>query len=219
MEHRVFEKEMAEYRILCATVSALHEKFLKRKDELRLLLEETEALRRDTLLVLAKANRLTRHLTGGQRQITGIAYHLSEINARIEKINQSNPVFFQNPDTANGGHSAEVQEHYHSREELKQKELAVLGMIDSLKARLLQLDLLELRYRELMLSINKVIDAFRRESRIIRRNIYPFGIFSLFSRALRVIRGKTYFTFRDLEDITALGNSTCNVLRIADSPV
>jgi len=229
------EEEAADYRTLCATVNALREKFFKRREELRLLLEETVALRRDTLLVLAKANRVTRHLTGGQRQISGLTYHLSEINARIDRINRSIPVLVQGPGALDGEKphkegkflpeigdlrldDFKTLENCRSRRELRQKELALLAMIDSVKAKLLQLDLLEYRCRELMVSINKALQAFRHESGIIRRNIYPFGIFSFLHRSFRKIRGASYFSFRDMGDIGALAAITAAVLRIADSP-
>jgi len=236
----ITEDETADYRRLCATVNALREKFLRRKEELRLLLEETAALRRDTLLVLAKANRLTRHLTGGQRQIAGLTYHLSEINARIERINRSMPLLFQSPGAPDGekSHNDGVLlpeigdlvsrdcmsgdcmslENCRSRRELKQREIAIIKMIDSVKGKLLQLDLLEFRCRELMVSIKKALQAFRHESGIISRKIYPFGVFSRLHRAFRKIRGASYFSFRDMGDIGALAAITAAVLRIADSP-
>ena len=217
----ITEKEFAEYRFLCATLGELQQRYLEKKQELRRLLEQTVALRRDTLLVLAKANRLTRHLTGRQRQITGLSYRLGEIKARID---QCSPVLFQGPGEGEKEirttiRELQSREDCRSRRELKQNGLALLGMIDNIRKNILQLDLLELRCRELLLSINKALEAFRHESRIIRRKIYPFGIFSLFCRTLRGLWGRAYFTPRDLEDVAALGNITGYVLKIADSPL
>ena len=225
----ITDKEIAEYRTLCAALAVLHEKYIARKRELRLLLEETAALRRDTLLVLAKANRLTRHLTGRQRYITGLSYRLDEIKARIEKINQEKINQFSPVLQSPGGveekgvlsdlADLQFRENYRSRRELRQRELVILEVIDAVKKTLLQLDLLELRCRELILSLNKAMEAFHHESRIIRGKIYPFGIFSLFYRFLRSLWGRAYFSSRDLKDVTDLGKITGYVLKIADSPI
>ena len=217
----ITDKEMTEYRTLCAALAGLHEKYLARRQELRLLLEKTAALRRDTLLVLAKANRLTRHLTGRQRYITGLSYHPDEIKARIEKINQFNPVLqssggVDENKVLSGIGDLPPRGNFPSRRELRQKQLMIIEVIDTVKQNLLKLDLLELRCRELILSINKALEAFRYESRIIRGKIYPFGIFSIFYRSLRLLWGRAYFTSRDLDDVAALGKITGYILKIAD---
>ena len=241
----ITDKEISEYRLLCAALEELHEKYLGKKRELRILLEKTGDLRREALEVLVKANRLTRHLTGHQRQITGLGYHLGEIKARL---NQNFPVLFQGagmelrpvtreeqaPAAGSGGAKEgealpdlyswqscdfQSQDDYRSGRELRQRGLLILGMIDNIRKKLLQLDVLELRCRELMLSINKALEAFHHESRIIRRKIYPFGIFSLLNRNLRRLLGGSYFSHHDMKDIAALGNITGCILKIADSPV
>ena len=209
------DRELSEYRALCAALKNLREKFLRRRQEVIKLLEETSSRRKEVLFVLAKANRLTRHLTGRQRQMAGITYHIGEISARINQA--GTPVFRGNlgePET-----SIEIREECRSLVELKRLGFAVIGMIDSIKKKLLQLDLLEMRCRELILSINKSLEAFRHEFAVIYQKIYPFGVFSFFRRSIRRFLGKTYFTFRDMGDITALGKITGLVLKIADSPV
>ena len=214
----ITEKEIAEYRDFRAALASLHEKFLERKEELRRLLEETVALKKKAFRVLARANRVTGYLSSRERQMIGLSYHLTEIKARIYKVNQSYPVLFMEktrvvetfPDT---------QEIFPNRLELKRKGLMLLAMIDRMKKNLLQIDLLELRCRELILSINKALEAFRHEVRIIRRKIYPFGIFSFVYRSLHRFFGKGYFIPCDLENVAALGIITGHVLKIADSPV
>jgi len=207
-------KELSEYQTLCDALGELQKKYLRRKQELRHILEETAALRNSALVVLVRANSLTRHLTGRQRHITGLAYRLSEIKVRINKLS---PVAFQDPGAGDDGWQA--LEDCRNPRELRQKGLLVLALIDGLRKKLLQLDLLELRCRELMLSTDKALEAFRHESKSIHRKIYPFGIFSLFYRRLRGLWGSAYFTLRDLESIAALGNITGHVLKIADSPI
>ena len=221
----ITEAEITEYRNYCGTLISLHEDLRRRRQELRLILEETAALRKKTLLVLAKANRITRHLTGRQRQVSGFSYSLGEITERIRKLNteQNYPVSFAKAgDEGDALHTIQIlkeQEIFKNNRELKQKVLTILAMIDAVKKKLFQLELLELRCRELILSTNKALEAFRHEFTFIRRKIYPFGIFSRFCRTLRNIWGRGYFSFGDMDDIAALGNITGLVLKIADSPV
>ena len=218
----ITDQEIDEFRTLYDTLASLHGKFLERKQELRRLLEETFALKKEAFTILAKANRLTRHLTGRQRQIAGLSYHLSEIKARVNTVNQNDPIL-RFDDTVKGETLPEIrvgfQEDCRNRFELKQKGLLLLALIDRIRKNLLQLELLELRCRELILSINKAMEAFRHESRNIRRKLYPFGFLSLLSRFLRSLRGKSYFSPGDLGDISALGNITGYVLKIADSTI
>jgi len=216
----IAEKELNEYRALCAVLRELRRKFTDRKQELKKLLEETAGRRKDALELLAKANGVTRYLTGRQRQMTGLLYYLGEIKARI-KLAES----FQN--IQNGIEDKnEIQlsipaipEDCRSSPELKRNGLAVILMIDRIKKSLLQLDVLEMRCRELMASLSKAMAAFRHESRRIHRSIYPLGFISVFCRFLRRLAGKDYFTFRDLKGIAGLGNITGLVLKIADSPL
>ena len=179
------------------------------------------ALRNTTLLVLVKANCFTRHLTARQRQISGLTYRLEELKKRI---NQGSPPV----QDLGGGDEVkylpelrdwQAEESCGSLRELKQKGLLILSLIDSLRKKLFQFDLLELRCRELVLSISKALEAFRHESTIIHRKLYPFGMFSHFCRRFRLLWGSPYFTLRDMENITALGNITGHVLKIADSPI
>ena len=212
----ITDEEIAEYRTLYASLGELHGKYREKKRELRELLQKTAALRKEALLVLAKANRLTRHLTGRQRQITGLTYQVSEIQARI---NQGTLALFQGFGGGEEGETLPELPDCGSRRELKQRGLFILRMIDDIKKKLLQLNVLELRCRELILSINKALQAFRHGSRLIYRKIYPFGIFSRLYRMLRGLWGAAYFSHDDMEDVAALGNITGCVLKIADSPI
>ena len=215
------DKDFSEYRSLCITLEHLHDEFLKRKRELKGLLEETAAMKKEAFLILAKANRLTRHLTGRQRQATGITYNLGEIKMRI---NQAGALVSrgENAESSGGFNSglpSMPQDECLNRRELRALALTAIGMIDRLKKNLLQLDLLEKRCRELIVSINKALEAFHYEYKIINRKIYPFGIFSFCHRSLRRLWGSTYFTFRDMDGISALGSITGLVLKIADAPL
>ena len=215
------DKEITEYRNLCAALNELQEKYRRRKLELRQILEKTVEIRNNTLLVLVKANRLTRYLTARQRQISGLTYRLEEIKRRINRLSPVVQDMGEGDEAKylSGLQDWQAEEKGGSLRALKQKGLLILSLIDDLRKKLLQFDLLELRCRELTLSISKALEAFRHESNIIRRKIYPFGIFSHFCRRLRGLWGSTYFTLRDMDDITALGNITGHVLKIADSPI
>ena len=212
----ITDEEITEYRALYASLKELHEKYREKKRELRELLQKTVTLRKDALLALAKANRLTLYLTGRQRQITGLTYQLSEIRARI---NQGRMALFQDVGGGEEGETLPELCDCGSRRELKQRGLFILGMIDDIRKKLLQLNLLELRCRELIVSINKALQAFHHGSKLIRRNLYPFGIFSVFYRMLRGLWGAAYFSHDDMEDLAALGNITGCLLKIADSPI
>jgi hypothetical protein len=97
--------------------------------------------------------------------------------------------------------------------------VGLLSRLDDIKKKLLQLDLLELRVRELLLSINKAMKAYAHEYRIIRRRIYPLFALSVLGKSLRRFRGMTYFSPRDMIELTALGDLTLNIVRMAESPV
>jgi hypothetical protein len=209
------EKEIMEYLSLCAVLRDLHKKILIRKQQLRLLLEETAARKKEALLILVKENRITRYLTGRQRQTSGLSYHLCEIKIRINRMK----VIFPEGCVDQKETLPVIREDCRNRKELRKEELLILGLIDDVKKKLLQLDLLELRCHELIISIKKALEAFQHESKIIKRRIYPFGVFSFFRRFLRSLFGKTFFTYGELDDIAVLGNITCSVLKIADSSV
>jgi hypothetical protein len=216
----VAEKDLTEYKALCAGLRELRSRFFERRQKLKKLLEETAGRRKEALELIEKANGLTRHLTGRQRQITGLSYHLGEIKAKLKlaisfQNSQSNIVFVED----NNEIILSIPEDCRTSLELRRNGLAVISMIDHVKKSLLQLDILEMRCRELMASLNKSLEAFRHESRRIHKSLYPLGFISFFFRFLRRLAGKTYFTFRDLDGIADLGNITGLVLKIADSPM
>jgi hypothetical protein len=201
------DKETAENIELYGTLKDLHTQYLKKREGLRVILKETAAFKRQALLTLARALRLTRHLTGRQRQLTGFVYTLAEIKARIREIGVEN----------NSRFSLKMQDDLQSLPEIKQSGLLILSMIDDIGKKLFQLNVLELRCRELILAVNKALEAFHYESGIIRRTLYPFGVFSMGYRSLRGLLGNGYFSFRDMEELSALGSITGPVLTIADS--
>jgi hypothetical protein len=199
---------------LTASLWELYEKYERRKKEIRFLLEETEALRKKAVVFLKKANRLTRRLTARQRRETGVFYPPSFFDSCLKK-REGLPLI---PNRILGSEEPELSELLRGRE-FKPGELRMLHLLDVLKKNLLALDLLEMRCRELLLSIDKALEAFKREYALIRRRLYPYSLFSALCKLLRRLRGFSYFSPRDLKELAVLGDLTGHVLKIADSPI
>jgi len=200
-------KELAEYKSLYAILGDLHKNFIRKKQDITQLLERLAVERRNAFSVLGRTNRLTRRLTSRQREITGITYYIETpiISKELETLPESGLPEFK----------ADCQ----NIREVKQQGLLILALIDDIKKKLLQLDLLEQRCKELILSIKKALAAYRHELWVIQKKLYPFGVFSFFRRFFRSVFGKTYFTFRDLDNITALGKLTNLAFKITCSPL
>ncbi|GHU65608.1 hypothetical protein FACS189447_04830 [Spirochaetia bacterium] len=230
-----FLKELGEYRLLCAHLRELHVKYEERKTRLRLLLGELEELRRRTLKELGKAARFTRRLTPFQRNELGllpgkgngwfttqeqasIAHQAFEKGKFSQKMQLSQKKLNKLP-SLDPAALPVIADTYSNRTELKAGTVELLVQLDSIKKSLLQLDLLELRVRELLLSINKAMKAYSHEYRIIRRRIYPLFVLSALGKSWRLLRGMTYFSPRDMIELTALGNLTVNIVRMAESPI
>jgi hypothetical protein len=209
------EQKAAETDSINASFRELHEKYERRQKEIRRLLEETGVLTQKAVVFLKKANRLTRYLTARQRHETGIFYYPSFFDSRL-KGNSLLPV--SNKILDHDEVVPELAEHGRLREP-EPEELRMLYLIDILKKNLLTLDLLEMRLRELVLSIDKAMKAFRHEYAFVRRRVYPYSFFSVFCKHLRRFRGFSYFSARDLKELAVLGELTGHVLKLADSPI
>jgi hypothetical protein len=199
---------------LTASFRKLHEKYEGRKKEILGLLEETGALVKKAVAFLKKANRLTRRLTVKQRQETGVFYHPSFFDSRLKGrdlllLIPNRILNLEVPDLTGLG----------SFRRPEQEELRMLRLMDVLKKNLLALDLLEMRCRELLLSIDKAMDAFKHEYAFVRRRVYPYGFVSVLSKYLKRLRGFPYFSPRDLKELAVLGELTGDILKIADSPI
>lgn len=204
----ISEKNLAEYRALHAVLGHLRQQLVSKRQKVIGLMEETAIQQKKTLARLRKTNRQNRYLTCRQRELAKITYTVNIIplvvNARANLPETRVP---------------EIKVDCQSLRELKQQELLILAMIDEIKKRLLQLEILENRCGEMILSMKKAMEAFNLESGIIRRKLFPLWVFSFLYRYGRRLFGKTYFTFRDLENIAALGELTSLVLKIANSPL
>lgn len=212
------DRELSEYRSLYAILDDLYAKFLKRKEDIREIFKETASCRKDALTVLARANRFIRHLNGRQRQAAGITYQLGEIKARLDR---RSPVLFQDASSETESALKTRVGEFHpdsvGRRELARQGAALLVLIDRVKAKLLQFDLLEARSRELIVSVRKALEAFSHEYARIKAKVFPRGVFSLFYRFLRSRTGNGFFTSRDMPELRALGSMTGFVLKIADA--
>jgi hypothetical protein len=211
------EKEAAETSSLVVSLQDLHEKYERRRREIRGFLEETGACMKRAVVFLKKANRLTRRLTVRQRQETGIFYHPSFFDSCLNKRKELLPLVSNkilNPDEA-----LRELTGLGSFRESELGQLKLLRLMDALKKNLLALDLLEMRRRELFFSIDKALKAFKHEYAIVRRRLYPYGVFSVLYKNFRRLRGFSYFSSRDLKELMVLGELTGHVLKIANSPI
>jgi hypothetical protein len=201
---------------LSASLGELHKKYEKRKKEIRGFLGETGALMKKALVCLNKANRLTRRLTARQRQETGVFYNSAFFDSllRERELLPLIPSKILNPEES----LPELTELGDSMD-FGLGELKMLRLMDLLKKNLLAMDLVEMRCRELLLSIDKAMEAFKHEYGLIRRRVYPLGFLSVLCKQLRRIRGFSYFSPRDLKELTVLGELTGDVLKIVDSPI
>jgi hypothetical protein len=207
-------KEIADYDMLLASFRALREKYERRKEAIRTLLAETEALKKKAAAFLKKANRMTAHLTGRQRQTTGILYHPSFFDSHLREKSLLPLIPVSELEK-----EAPLELTGKSPVDLRREEIKIICLIEDLKKKLLALELLEMRCRELLLSVNKAMEAFRHEYGLIRRRVYPLWVLSALHKSLRRVRGLSYFLPRDLKELTVLGELTGHVLRIAGSPI
>jgi hypothetical protein len=203
---------IGDYRLLRAALDEWYEKYETRKAQVRLLLDELADLRRRAVRELGKAGRLTRRLSALQRKEMGFfilqkaPYY--ELPLKAEKMPDISP----KPLRWTPG-------EFKNLRELKAGELAVLSMIEGLKKNLLQLDLLEMRCRELLLSIARAMKVYNHEYLRAKRRIYPLSLLSMFFKRLKTLWGRAYYSKEDLKELTALGNLTVNIVRIAESPL
>jgi hypothetical protein len=205
----------AESTGLSVSLRELHEKYESRGKEIRGLIEETGALTEKALVFLKKANRLTRYVTARQRRETGMLYYPSFFDSRLK--GKLLPVI---PDKIpDHGKAPSVLAGLGGGREHGPEELDALHLMDVLTKNLLALDLVEMRCRELLLSIDKALEAFRHEYASIRRRLYPYWVFSVLYKQVRRLRGFSYFSARDLKELAVLGELTGHVLKIADSPI
>ena len=219
----MFREELAEYQALCESLRELHRRYGEQKAKVLLLIGEMEDARRHLFKKLRKTYRLGQRLTNLQKKQLGflsasdsgengfillggkhgIAIHPEE----PQKLVLINSLVNELPEACN------------TLRELNEAVVKVLSMVDIVKKELLRMELLEMRLRELLVSIKKAMEAHDHVWRQVHRLIYPFGIFSLFFKYLRELRGAPHFTEQDLNELSILGRMAGNIVKIADTPV
>jgi hypothetical protein len=214
-------EELDQYFRLCAALKELGEKYERRRARLRLLLQEVSRLKQKTLAELGKAWRLTRHLTIPQNREMGLLLDSGEKPFRPGALSNDTPIDMAGAlvKAAFFSKAPLLPEAFKNRRDLKAGEALVLSMIDDLKRGLLELDVLEMRCRELLASITRAMAAYRKEYRGILRRIYPFSIISRICKFLNKLAGNAYYSVRDVKELTALGSLTVNIVKMAEAPV
>jgi hypothetical protein len=203
---------MGDYRLFCAALNEWYEKYESRKAQIRLLLDELADLRQKAVRELGKANRLTRRLSALQRKEMGFLISPKAPSYEPSRKAGNMPDISPKPRPC-------APEEFRNLRELKAGELAVLSMVEGLKKNLLQLDLLEMRCRELLLSIAKAMKVYNHEYLCAKRRIYPLSLASMFFKSLKTLLGRAYYSKGDLKELTVLGNLAVNIVRIAESPL
>jgi hypothetical protein len=219
-------EELDQYFRLCAVLKELGEKYERRRARISLLLQEVSRLKQKTLAELGKARRLTRHLTVPQNREMGLLFNPGKpfrpgalpndaafdmAGALVKEAPfLKEALLLQEPP---------LPESFKNRRDLKAGEALVLSMIDALKRGLLELDVLEMRCRELLASITGAMAAYRKEYRSLLRRIYPFSIISRICKSFNKLAGNAYYSGKDIKELTALGNLTVNIVKMAEAPV
>ena len=214
----MLREELGEYRRICDVYRELHERYEKRKALVLKLLEEAAEARRRAMLELGKASRITRRLTAYQRRELGFSLP-GELSGSGRA--QGGAVSGKSEKTRNLAPSPPplFPETFQNRRELRECEYRIVSMIDDLKNKLLRLSILEMRCREILLSLGKVMKAYDYEYRRAIKSIYPFAVISRIYKALRRFWGRAYFTGRDLAELAVIGRLGADIIKMAESPI
>jgi len=180
-----------------------------------MLLGQAANIRHNLEKELGKHRRLTRRLSFLQRKQLGLlkdpgSYGSGFPGAEIIPVSESlktelEPVSIR-----------EFPSDYENMRELRAAEIMIISMIDKIKKKLLRLELIELRLRELLVSLNMVLQAYDKQWYIVRRSIYPLGIISVCFKYIRQILGGSHFSVKDLKGIAFLGDLAGNIIKMAD---
>ena len=218
----MFREELAEYRSLCEVLAELCQRYEKQKANILLLLKKMTDVRQCLDRELGKTIRLSRRLSVLQRNQLGLLYapHGSFFTRNNENVrnNEIDGIIFPLKMELEPAAVADLSETFKTLHELRAAVIRTVSMIDTVKKQLFRMELLELRLRELLFSIDKALEAYKYEWRIIRRKIYPLGVISICYKSLRELWGASHFSKRDLNELAVLGNLTGNILKMADSP-
>jgi hypothetical protein len=103
---------------------------------------------------------------------------------------------------------------------LKEEEIKILEFVDNIKKNLVQFDVIEMRSKEVVESINKSLEVYNYEYKNTYKNIFPLGGISKLLKSIKKnIFRKPYFSDKDLGFIQELGKTTGFILKMVDSPI
>ncbi|MCL2832156.1 MAG: hypothetical protein FWD78_03210 [Treponema sp.] len=217
----MFREDLADYNRLCRDFRELHLKYEEQKVRITCLLARTASQRRRLAAELGKAAALTRRLSGSQRRQLGMfhdPYHNTKSGSpgTFSKAGaQADAALSLKPEPCPLA-AVENPDEYKNKKELKAAEIRIITMIDGIKKKLLRLQLLEMRLGELLISLDKSLQAYDHQWRRIKRGIYPLGIISVWFKCIRGALGGSHFTAKDIKGIAFLQELAGNILNMAE---
>jgi len=103
---------------------------------------------------------------------------------------------------------------------LRGEEIKIAEYINKIQGNLTAFNAIENRSKELIVSLQKSMDAFVYEYKAAKKHIFPFGIFSrLYKQVRKSVFKRPYYSDKDLLHIQNLGATTGMILKMVDSPV
>jgi len=229
----LFRDELADFKRLSSALAELHEKHETQKTRIIILLNEMAVIRRRLEKELGKAKRLTRRLTSIQKNEMGFLHDPGKVEYAVRRAPAQWGFGIRAEDSIDipftlkpllipellPVKSGELPEEYKNIQEIKIEEIRLISMMDKIRKKLLNLELLEMRLKELMLSVSKALQTYSHQWKRIIRSVYPLGIFSVCHKSLREMLGTPHYSKRDLEGIAFLGNLAGNIIKMANSSV
>ena len=213
----MLRKELTNYFDLRLALGNLYMNHEKQKARVCLLLDELYKIRARLKKELGKTSRLSRHMTIMQKKQSGFLPESAE-EYRFWERNEILLKPLLKPELS----LIQIygfQDDIKNTREIKAAEIKVITMIDEVKKKQLRLELLGMRIGELLVSINKAIEAYRHQWKQIYWTIYPLGIISILYKGIRKLLGAHYFTVRDLNGISVIGNLAGSIMKMANAPL
>ena len=214
----MLRKELTDYLNLCLTLGKLHEEHEIQKSKVSLLFDKLIALRISFKKELAKTNNLFRRMTILQKRQLGF---LLESTIEENHVWERDGIYLApllKPELAPLQIKDSLNDFKNPRE-IKAAEIRVISMIGEVKKKQLRLELLGMRFKELLLSIGKAIEAYRQQWKQIYWSIYPLGIISAFFKFIRKLFGASYFSQRELNEAAVIGNLAGSIMKMANAPL
>jgi hypothetical protein len=104
--------------------------------------------------------------------------------------------------------------------QLKEEEIKILEFLDNIKKNLVQFGVIEMRSKEIIVTIKKSLEVYKYEYKSVCKNVFPLGIISKILKSIKKgIFKRSYFSDKDLGFIQELGKTTGYILKVVDSPI